>query len=135
MLSKKDMQEFLAKEEMKLAEDLDFVSNLKSAAREFNLKKIILIVVSILTLGLTTAYNVGSEYDREKARKYGEAQVLQEKQMYQDAIDVYDKLYGYKNSGSFIRDCEKLLSSHHSAVFFRCSANRCLHRALQAEYH
>ncbi len=114
MLSKKDMQAFLAEEEAKLAEDLTMVANIKSAVKENKIKKIITILVSVFTLFITTAYNLGSEYDRERDRKYNEAQMLQEKEMYQDAIDVYDGLYGYKNSDSLINECENLLKTFES---------------------
>ena len=124
MDSNKDMKTFLAQEEAKLAEDLKFVENIKNQAKENKIKKILTIVVVVFTLIITAAYNIGSEYDREKSRKYDEAQMLQEKGMYQDAIDVYDKLYGYKNSDSFINECENLLKTFESQKTYENAMDR-----------
>lgn len=109
MLSKKDMQAFLAEEEAKLAEDLSLVADLKNAAKEMKIKVICTIVVALLSTVLSSAWAIGSEYDREKGRKYEEAKVLQEKEMYKDAKEVYDGLYGYKDSDSLMRECDTQL--------------------------
>lgn len=110
-ISEVNIDEFLAQEEVKLAADLARVNERKKSAKQTKIKIIVSAVCLIASAILSTAYAIGSEYDREKDRRYKEAQVLQERAMYEDAIDVYDKLYGYEDSESKITACKVLMQS------------------------
>lgn len=101
-----NMEDFLAQEELKLSNDLSRVKERKEASKLLTAKVIVLSVCVCLSGILTSAYALGSEYDREKGRRYEEAQMLQERGMYLDAIDVYEKLYGYKDSKANITTCQ-----------------------------
>ena len=102
-----DMKAFLGEEEARLASDWIFVAKMKSAAKEKKIMTILTVIVICISAIGSAAYFKGSEYQREKERKYKAALVLQEREMYEDAIGVYDKLYGYKDSDSRISVCEK----------------------------
>ena len=106
-----DIQAFLTEEEARLKEDLAFVADNKSSEKTKKIKRIMGIIAIFSGAFLATAYALGSEYDREKERKYQAAQELQEQGMYEDAIWIYDNLYGYKRSKSFITECEKHLEA------------------------
>ena len=105
-----DMKAFLQEEEARLANDLILVAQNKSMLKEKKIMKVITIIVLCLSSILSAAYSLGSEYDREKGRKYQEAIELQERGMYQDAIEVYDKLYGYADSDTRMNTCENLMA-------------------------
>ena len=109
MISSIDMKAFLAEEEAKLANDLALVAQRKSELKQKKIMKVLTIVAVCLTTILSAAYAKGSEYTREKGRKYQAALELQERGMYEDAIEVYDGLYGYENSDSNMDYCQEMM--------------------------
>ena len=102
-----NIEEFLAQEEARQADDLARLKERKKSSNQLKIKIIISVVCICLSAILSSSYAIGSQYSREKGRRYKEAQMLQDKGMYQDAIDVYEKLYGYKDSNANITECKK----------------------------
>lgn len=103
-----DMKEFLENEEAMLKDEQATLAQAKRNSKESKIKIILTVIVVFAGSILGSAYAIGSKYDRSKTRRYEAAQMLQEKGMYQDAIDVYDDLYGYENSDELISECETL---------------------------
>ena len=106
-----NIEEFLAQEEAKQADDLSRVKERKKSSKQLKIKIIISAVCVCISAILSSSYALGSQYRREKGRRYKEAQNLQSKGMYEDAIDVYEKLYGYKDSEANITTCKKDLAT------------------------
>lgn len=106
-----NIEEFLAQEEAKQAEDLSRVKDRKTSSKQLKIKIIVSAVCVCLSAILSSSYAVGTQYSRDKGRRYKEAQNLQSKGMYEDAIDVYEKLYGYKDSKANITTCKKDLET------------------------
>ena len=69
-ISEVNIEEFLAQEEVKLADDLARVNERKKAAKQMKIKIIVSAVCLIASAILSTAYAIGSEYDREKDRRF-----------------------------------------------------------------
>lgn len=103
-----DVEQFLKEEEVRLQEDQEELKRLRNRKKEKRIWFIGTILVAIIGIFQVEIYRLSSSYTREKARKYKEAKILQEREMYGDAIEIYGSLYGYEDSKVRIEECTTL---------------------------
>lgn len=103
-----DVEQFLKEEEVRLQENQEELKGLRNRKKEKRIWLIATILVAVIGIFQVEIYTISSSYTREKERKYKEAQILQEREMYGDAIEIYGSLHGYEDSKVRIEECTTL---------------------------
>lgn len=117
-----DVEQFLKEEEVRLQEDQEELKRVRNRKKENRIWFIGTILVAIIGIFQVKINMLSSSYTRENGRKYKEAQILQEREMYGDAIEIYDSLHGYEDSKVRIEECftlqkdARIKSKYESAV-------------------